>query len=126
MGDQREGGGVARTVEDLEVFRLAHEMTLRIYSVTASFPSDERFGLVSQMRRASASVPANLAEGGGRPHRGEFRRFVGIAKGSIAELRYHLLLARDLGYIRQDDHARLHDGCNRLGKMLVGLERSLR
>jgi four helix bundle protein len=77
----------------LVAWRKAHELTLRVYDVTASFPKDEVYGLTSQMRRASSSIPANIAEGCGRNGNAELARFVYIALGSASELEYHLLLA---------------------------------
>jgi four helix bundle protein len=88
-----------RNYRDLVVWEKAHRLTLAIYKNTRSFPSDERFGLTSQMRRASASIAANLAEGCGRRSDGEMGRFIQIAMGSGAELSYHLLLARDLSLL---------------------------
>ena len=86
-----------KSVEELEVFQLAHQLTLRIYDVTRRFPREEMFGIVRQLRRCASSACANLAEGAGRLNRAEYRQFVGIAKGSAAEAAYFLLLSRDLG-----------------------------
>jgi len=86
-----------RNYKDLVVWEKAHLLTLAVYKNTKAFPNDERFGLTSQMRRASASIAANLAEGCGRRSDGEMGRFIQIAMGSGAELSYHFLLARDLG-----------------------------
>ena len=83
-----------RNYKDLHVWEKAHQLTLAIYKTTQAFPKDERFGLTSQVRRASTSIAANLAEGCGRRSDGEMVRFVQIAMGSGAELSYHLLLAR--------------------------------
>lgn len=83
----------------LTVWQRSHELTLKIYSVTKTFPNDERFGLTSQIRRACSSIPANIAEGCGRETDGDFQRFLQIAFGSVNELDYHLLLARDLGIV---------------------------
>ena len=85
-----------KSVEELDVFKLSHEMTLAIYEMTKNFPEEEKFGLTSQMRRAAYSVPMNLVEGANRLNSKEYRRFVGIAKGSAGEVTYQLLLARDL------------------------------
>ena len=114
-----------RSVEELDVFKLSHEMTLRVYQLTKSFPNDERFGLCSQMRRAAYSVPSNLAEGANRINRKEYRHFVGIARGSAAELRYQLLLAKDLGYLDQEEYVRLKSDYDRISQMLSALARSL-
>jgi len=83
---------------DLDVWRLAMDLVVDIYRVSAAFPRDERFGLTSQIRRAAASVPANIAEGNSRSTRKDYAAFVSIAKGSLAETETFLLLAIRLGY----------------------------
>src|SRR5260370_42077818 len=88
-----------RNYEDLQVWRKAHDLTLAIYKSRRCFPREERFGLTSQIRRSCASIGANLAEGCRRRSDGEMPRFVQIAMGAGAELSYHLLLARDLGFV---------------------------
>ena len=82
--------------KDLRVWSKAHVMTIAIYKATKEFPREELFGITSQMRRAASSIGANIAEGTGRRSDGELTRFLHIARGSAAELEYHLLLARDL------------------------------
>ncbi|MBI2987469.1 MAG: four helix bundle protein [Deltaproteobacteria bacterium] len=114
-----------KSVEDLDVFKLAHELTLRIYKVTADFPREESFGIVSQMRRAVSSVGANLVEGSMRLNSREFRQFVGIARGSAAEVGYQLLLARDLGYISNQVYEETRSDYDRVGQMLTCLGQSL-
>lgn len=114
------------SVEDLEVFKLAHALVLKVYEVTRTFPRDESFGLVRQLRRAAASVGANLVEGAGRLNRAEYRQFAGIARGSAAETSYHLLLARDLGYITPDQSNKLREDYRRVGQMLTRLAQALR
>jgi len=116
---------LTRRVEDLDVFKLAHELALDIYRVTRRFPQDERFGLVAQLRRAATAVPANLAEGAGRLNRGEYRQFVGVAKGSTAEVSYHLLLAKDLEYFDATQYEPLRAGYVRIGQMLTHLAQAL-
>ncbi len=96
-----------------------------VYRLTASWPSDERFGLTSQVRRAAISIPANLAEGQGRFGRGEFARFVSIAHGSLCELETELLLARDIGLVQGPDLSGLLETAAEIGKMLRSLHRSL-
>lgn len=81
---------------DLLVWQKSHHFTLEVYKTTASFPADERFGLVSQLRRSAASAPANIAEGCGRGGNMEFHRFLQMAMGSASEAEYHLLLPHDL------------------------------
>lgn len=88
---------MAQKVEDLIVWQRAIELTVKIYELTRSFPHDEIYGLTSQMRRASVSVASNIAERRGRLNRAEFRQFLGLAQGSIFELKTQLLVARRLG-----------------------------
>jgi len=113
------------SVEELDVFKKAHQSTLHIYRITAQFPTDERFGLVSQMRRAAVSIASNLIEGSHRLNTGEFRQFVGIARGSAGELKYGLMVARDLGYISEKDYAPRRTELDDIAKMLMGLAKSL-
>ena len=80
---------------ELKVWRKAHELTLAVYQITASFPREELYGLTAQLRRAGSSIAANLAEGCGRNGDAELARFCSMAMGSASELEYHLLLARD-------------------------------
>ena len=93
-----------KDVRKLEVWRRAHGVTLRVYTLTRHFPADELYGLTSQMRRAAASIGANLAEGCGRDGDAELARFARIARGSAAELEYHLLLVHDLHLIAEQDY----------------------
>jgi four helix bundle protein len=106
---------------DLQVWVKAHALTLGIYRATAGFPKEELYGLTSQMRRCSASIPANIAEGCGRRGNGEFHRFLQISTGSASELEYHILLACDLGLLTQDDYASLTAEVQEVKKMLAGL-----
>jgi four helix bundle protein len=114
-----------RTVEELEVFKKSHNLTLNIYKITESFPQTEKFGLVSQMRRESSSICANLLEGSHRLNRKEFRQFAGIAKGSAGELKYHLLLSKDLGYLKEGEYSTLISEIEQISIMLNGLVKSL-
>ena len=102
----------------MDVFKLGHELTLRIYRITTDYPDNERFGLVSQMRRASVSICSNLTEGYHRAGKAEFRHFVNIARGSCGELAYQLLLSRDLGYLTKTVCDDLCEICERLSRML--------
>jgi four helix bundle protein len=112
--------------KDREVWKVAHDGVLRIYEVTKSFPGDERFRLIDQLCRAAASVPANIAEGKGRSSLREYLQFLSIARGSVEEVKYFLLLARDLTYLRNQEYADLSDIYDQVGKMLNGLLSSLR
>ena len=85
--------------KDLKVWQRSHTLVLELYRLTAKFPGEERFGLVSQLRRAAASVPTNIAEGAKRRGQQDYARFLNIAEGSLAETEYLVLLSRDLGYM---------------------------
>jgi four helix bundle protein len=106
---------------DLQVWAKSHALTLTVYRATSSFPKEELYGLTSQMRRSSASIPANIAEGCGRSGNGEFYRFLQISTGSASELEYHILLARDLGFLAQGDFESLTGQVQEVKKMLAGL-----
>ena len=113
------------SVEDLDVFKRSHQLTLNVYKMSTTLPADEKFGLVAQMKRAAASICTNLMEGSYRLNRGEYRQFVGIARGSSGELKYHLLLAKDLGYISESDNLKFRVESDEISKMLKGLAKSL-
>lgn len=110
----------------LDAWKRAHAFTLSIYRLTKQFPTEEKFGLISQLRRSSSSVAANLAEGCGRNSDAELARFSEIAHGSASESEYHLLLARDLEFISPSVHEGLHDEISQIKRMLGGLIRRLR
>lgn len=105
----------------LQVWERAHRLTLDVYGATRGFPREELFGLTSQMRRCSASIGANIAEGCGKRGNNEFHRFLQIASGSASELDYHLLLARDLHLLPETDYRRLTTALVALRKMLTSL-----
>jgi len=114
-----------KSVEDLDVFKLAHQLALKTYSTTKVFPKEETFSLVDQMRRAAASVGMNLMEGAMRLGSREYRQFVGIARGSAGEVCYQLLLAKDLKYISSEAYQELRSGYDRVIQMLSRLSQSL-
>ncbi len=111
---------------NLKVWKLAHELTLSVYEMTAVFPKAEMFGLTSQIRRASASIGANIAEGCGRRGDPELSRFLQIAMGSASELEYHLLLARDLKMLSEIGYERSSNRVVEIKKMLGSLIHRLR
>ena len=115
-----------RNYKDLRVWDEAHQLTLAVYRATHSFPKEERFGLTSQIRRSSASIAANLAEGCGRRSDGEMARYVQIAMGSGSELSYHLLLAKDLGFLMKEHYAGIASRVESVMKMLSALSGKLR
>lgn len=110
--------------EQLEVWQVAHQIVLDVYKGTMHLPPEEKFGLISQMRRAAVSVPANIAEGFKRRGAADKKRFYNIAQGSLEELRYYALLCHDLGLQMEPDH--LPKRIDRAGRMLTGLIRSIR
>ena len=124
VGEKREALMV-KDVKELEVFKSAHNLVLRIYKITENFPQDERFGLVSQMRRSAFSIPMNLIEGSNRLNTREYRRFVGIAKGSAGEISYQILLARDLRYMTEEMYSHLKNEYEIVIRMLSNLAKSL-
>ena len=112
-------------IEDMDVFKLSHELTLEVYKITKNYPKEEMYGLTSQMRRASYSVPMNLMEGGHRFGKKEYMYFVGISRGSAGEAKYQLLLSKDLKYIDEDTYSKLRKGYDRVSMMLTKLHSSL-
>jgi len=115
-----------RGFRSLSVWSKSHARTLEVYACTRSFPQSERYGLVNQLQRATASIPSNLAEGCGRGSDADFARFVQIAMGSASEVEYQLLLSRDLGYIPKDQYRILEASITEIKRMLSGLLRRLR
>jgi len=115
-----------RNYKDLQVWEKAHKLTLVVYKGTQDFPMEERFGLTSQIRRSSASIAANLAEGCGRRSDGEMARFIQISMGSGAELSYHLLLARDLVFLKNSDYFNWNSDLSVVMRMLSSLSQKLR
>ena len=109
----------------LEVWSLSHELTLQVYKVSHSFPKYEQYGLCSQMRRSSASIPTNIVEGQARTHLKEFIQFLYIARGSQAELSYQIFLAFELDYVNEELYNQMSANCNRVGMMLNKLISSL-
>ena len=112
--------------EDLEVWRVAYQLALAVYSDTRAFPAEERYGLSAQMRRAAVSVISNLAEGAGRATPGEFRNLVSAANGSALELECQLRLSADLGYMAQETVGARRETCASVTRMLYRLGQSLR
>lgn len=105
-----------RSFQELQVWQEAHKLVLLVCKVTESFPNDERFGLISQMRRAAVSVPANIAEGFRRRGIQDKIRFYNISEGSLEELKYYFILSNDLGYIQNSRPH--HQQANTVGRLL--------
>lgn len=107
--------------ENLGVWRKAHEFTLLVYKLTKKFPPEEKFSLCDQLRRSASSVPTNIVEGNERNSKKEYIQFLYTSKGSLAESKYHILLAKDLGYISEGEYTKLIGLANEIGRMLNGL-----
>ncbi len=110
---------------DLRAWQLAYSFGLRIYKVSATFPSDERFGLISQIRRSAISVASNIAEGYGRGSTTDYIRFLRVARGSLFEVDTQLLYSKDLGYLTAETHRELFNDWNGVSMVLAGLIKSL-
>ena len=113
-----------RSYRDLIGWQKSMALVTNVYRSTCNFPKDEMYGLTSQIRRAAFSIPSNIAEGQGRLTRGEFRQFIGHARGSVFELDGQLLIAKELGYL-DEEHARTLQKQIKVGKILNGLLNSL-
>ena len=111
--------------KDLRVWQRAMDLAVRCYGITGSFPKDETYGLTSQIRRSSTSIPANIAEGHGREHTGSFIQYSRIAQGSLKELETHLILAVRLGYLDEDGTRDVMSEIDELGKMIRSMIRRL-
>src|SRR3989338_581781 len=107
--------------ENLAVFKISHELTINLYQLTKKFPIEEKFGLITQIRRAASSICANLMEGGYRQSKNEYKRFTNISRGSTGELKYHLLLAKDLNYISEKEYESYLKIIDQISKMLYRL-----
>ena len=127
MGTARGGPGKSgvKSYRDLVAWQKGMDLAGLVYRATTRFPSEERFGLVAQMRRAAVSVPANVAEGFGRGGRADFRRFVLMARGSLFELQTHGELARRLGWLKGKTLTLLRQDSRELDAILRGLIRAL-
>ena len=115
----------AKRFEDLIVWKKAHKLTLKIYKITRDYPSEEKFGLVNQMRCAAVSVPANVAEGFKRYHNKEYRQFLYVTLGSCAELETQITIAKELKYIREDKESVLLERLDHIGRMITSLLKKL-
>jgi len=107
-----------RNFKELKVWEKSHQFVIEVYHKTKGFPPEERFGLMSQLRRSAASVPANIAEGCGRGGDRELARFLSIAAGSASEAEYHLLLSCDLGFLERSVYIEQDRKINEIKRML--------
>ncbi len=112
---------MSKAHEKLEAWKFAMQLGKAVYQMTSDFPSEERYGLAQQMRRAAVSIPSNIAEGAGRNGTKEFLNFIGISRGSLAELETQMQLAVMLDFTTSDHAA--FDLADRVGKLLTGLHK---
>jgi len=110
----------------LKVWERSHQLALANYKATKEFPKEELYGLTSQIRRSSMSIPTNIAEGCGRNTDADFARFLQIAMGSASETEYQLILARDLEFLPKDAYEKLHNDVEEVKRMLASLLKTLR
>jgi four helix bundle protein len=115
-----------KKVEDLDVSKLSHLLVLEIFELTKTFLKEEKFGLISQMRRAAYSIPMNIMEGAHRLSPKEYRQIIGIAKGSAGEVKYQLLLVKNLKYVSDDKYSNFLPENERMSQMLTRLAKSLK
>jgi len=111
--------------EGLKAWQSAQALTLAVYQATSQWPAEERYGLISQIRRASVSVSANIAEGSARRGPREFRRFLDISLGSIAEIHVYLVLAKELAFLTHGEWGELEALRDHTGKLIWGLSRAI-
>lgn len=114
---------LARSFEDVEIWKKAHSLVLKIYRLTENFPKHELFGLTSQLKRAAVSIPANFAEGFKKIGKPDKLRFYNIAQGSLEECRYYLILVQDLNY---GEVKELKMNAEEIGKMLESYMQKIR
>lgn len=112
--------------QKIGAWKKAHAITLKIYTSTSLFPQTEQYGLTSQIRRAAASIPSNIAEGCGRDTSNELRRFMTIALGSASEVHYQLILAHDLSYLSDGKFQELEQDIIEVKRMIAGYMRGIK
>ncbi|MBN2119575.1 MAG: four helix bundle protein [Candidatus Omnitrophica bacterium] len=117
--------GKVRSFRDLKVWQKGIELVKEIYTITKSFPKEEQYGLSSQMRRASVSIPSNISEGYRRRHVKEYKQFINIALGSCGELETHVVIGRELNYIDKNKENLLMELIDHICRMLVNLDKKL-
>ena len=114
-----------RDFKKYEVWKIGHEFVMEVYSLTHNFPKGEQYGITSQIRQASVSIPTNIAEGCGRKTDPEFARFIHISLGSAHEVEYLLMLSRDLTYLQEADYLLLDQKINMIKRKLYHLEKTI-
>ncbi|OPX20473.1 MAG: four helix bundle protein [Desulfobacca sp. 4484_104] len=116
----------SRSFRDLDVWRKSIDLVKEIYQITGKFPPSEIYGLTNQIRRAAVSIPSNIAEGQGRNSAKEFRQFLGIALGSVAEIETQLIIAQEIGYLSNEKFDFLIISLDTIRKMIKSLAKALK
>ena len=117
--------GTLKSFQDLKVWKKGHKLTLDIYKETRVFPQDEKFGLTAQLRRSSASIPTNIAEGFKRKSKRDQDHFFNIAECSLEETKYHLILSKDLNYLQDSEFESLMGQTEEIGRMINAYRRAI-
>jgi four helix bundle protein len=112
--------------EDLRIWQKSLKLCIEVYTYTKQFPQEERYGLASQMNRAAVSIPSNIAEGSQRTTKNDFAHFIAISKGSLAELRTQIMIAKELRYLNLDSAKSLLFATEEMSKMLYSFYNSLK
>ena len=118
-------GYKSRSYRDLEVWKLSIDFVKKVYQVTHNFPASEKFGLINQIRRAAVAIPSNIAAGQGRNSTKEFKQFLAISLGSLAELETQLIIAKEIDYLTQNGLDALLSPLDRIRKMIKGLSKGI-
>lgn len=113
------------TFRDLKIWRKSKSLVTKIYRGTTNFPDSEKYGLVSQIRRSTVSIPSNIAEGYGRNSNGEFQRYLSISMGSLFELQNQIQIAQNLDYFKNKEGAKMYELSRETGRMLSSFIRSI-
>lgn len=111
---------IIKTFKEIIAWQKAHSLALLVYKLTKFYPEDEKYGLTLQSRRSSVSIPSNLAEGFKRISKNDSVHFYNISQGSLEELKYQLLLAKDLEYLGEKDYVKVNELCEEVGKLITG------
>ena len=115
-----------RDFKKYDVWKLSHVYTLKVYEITKTFPKEEVYGIISQIRRASSSIPTNISEGCGRDSDAEFNRFLTIALGSASEVEYLIILSKDLNYLEEGSFIKLNEDINTIKRKIYTLKQKLK
>lgn len=115
-----------RDFKKYDIWKLSHALTLKIYNITKSYPKEEIYGIISQIRRASSSIPTNISEGCGRDSDLEFNRFLTIALGSASEVEYLIILSKDLNFIDENSFICITEEINVIKRKIYSLKQKLK